>query len=110
MSMDRNRTCCKKYFDTEYNYCPECGFTLRLGGYNKTQPPTISEADNLGDVRESHPAYGQLLFSRRSSNKSNQSTLYGSSIRHQNTIIMQVVDLINSLVSLVNVILVQTFR
>lgn len=84
--------CCEDYIETEYNYCPVCGYALKRGEYNVTQKPTISKNEGIRDneVKETHPAYGQLLFSRRTGNKGNDVTLYGSNIKHKNTITLTI--------------------
>lgn len=86
--------CCDKYRETEFNYCPECGYALKNGDYHQKVEPTIIKSNLFktdNKYRETHPSYGQLSFSRRTSDKTGAITLYGSSVRHQNTITMTVV-------------------
>jgi len=70
-------------------FCPFCGRCLEKAEYNKKEKPTVVERNEVwgGEFEESHPAYAQLQFSRQSGGNSN---LYGSAIKHQETISMRV--------------------
>jgi len=74
----------------KFKYCPDCGFFLGENDYHKSIKSEIEEISHNDEIVEKHPAYAQLLFSRRSSIKNSADTLYGSAIRHQNTITMYV--------------------
>ncbi len=77
------------YKHPEASHCMYCGRYVGKNDYHATQAPDIEtkEDDILGERVESHPAYGQLQFSRQSGGYSN---LYGSAIKHQNTVCMTV--------------------
>jgi len=71
-------------------YCPYCGRYLLKNDHNASEPATVVDKGNdnvLGSREETHPAYAQLSFSRQSGGHSN---LYGSAIKHQETISMKV--------------------
>jgi len=77
-------------FTDKAQHCPFCGRYLGENDYHASEPSTIINrgANNvLGDREETHPAYAQLQFSRQSGGHSN---LYGSAIKHQETIVMRV--------------------
>ncbi len=76
----------------DYNHCPVCGKFIGKNVYNREQDSYIKCDTDDPDKRkeESHPAYAQLAFSRRSTNKGHKNTLYGSSARHGSTISMRV--------------------
>lgn len=72
------------------DHCPYCGrFVGKNIDFHTSEPPTIvdTHGDVLGDTEEAHPAYAQLSFSRQSGGYIN---LYGSAIKHQETISMTV--------------------
>ena len=73
----------------EASHCMFCGRYIRKNKYNVSEPATVIVAkdDVLGNREESHPAYAQLQFSRQSGGYSH---LYGSAIKHQETITMRV--------------------
>jgi hypothetical protein len=73
-----------------FKYCPDCGFFLGENDYHKSIPSETEESSHGDERIEKHPAYAQLSFSRRTSTKNSSDTLYGSAIRHQNTITMYV--------------------
>jgi hypothetical protein len=81
--------CCKDNKDKGYNYCPECGYSLSYGK-RESIPATVTKAENShrDEEQETHPSYGQILFSRRSG--STGESLYGSSIKHKEVIHMEI--------------------
>lgn len=74
---------------TGAEHCPFCGRFIGKNDYHASEPAKIVEMDNhiLSDREETHPAYAQLSFSRQSGGHSN---LYGSAIKHQQTITMRI--------------------
>lgn len=70
-------------------YCPYCGRFVGKNTYHVSEPPKITIEDDgiLGDREETHPAYAQLVFSRQSGG---HGCLYGSAIKHQETISMRI--------------------
>jgi hypothetical protein len=85
----RNKCCVEwKSLELDYTYCPECGMCLKPGTTEDKEATITHDGDR---TIERHEAYGQLSFSRRSSSKGGERTLYGSSIQHQNTITLSVI-------------------
>lgn len=88
----RKPECCAEYRDGNFNYCPMCGMAVKSGS-RESVPPVISTDHNGirdSEERQTHLAYGQISFSRRTGSGGGESTLYGSTIQHQHTIAMQV--------------------
>jgi len=77
-------------FGSDAKFCPICGRYLGKREFNRVEPVTIedrSKSTPFEDVEESHPSYAQLSFSRVSGGHSN---LYGSAIKHQEYISLQI--------------------
>lgn len=89
----RQKECCQEFKDIGYKFCPMCGIFIGACKGHRFEATKISKDEHRvreGEHKEEHPSYAQLSISRRSGMGDGRVTLYGSTIRHQNTISLQI--------------------
>ena len=73
----------------EASHCMFCGRYIGKNNFHRSEPSTVINTDDsiLTNIEETHPAYAQLLFTRQTGG---YNSLYGSAIKHQETVSMRV--------------------
>jgi hypothetical protein len=85
--------CCQNNKGMGFNYCPDCGMFMGKSEFNLFVPAKIENDNTIirdREFKETHPSYAQLQISRISGSNEGRKTLFGSAIRHQHTIKLQI--------------------